>query len=854
MSSTSLSSPPSGATARRQATRLAGLPRAGLEGAPVSIAIVLSLWTVGLITGTLAHGPDPDLSSRIGIGAEALRGGHLWAVLTAGFLTPGSGGLFVATALILAVAVPIEHRIGSARFVVSAIVAEVLGVMLALGSAALIALFHTTWGAHLQHGIAIGPGLWLVGVVTASSVAMPTMWRRRIRLGMFFLLTTLALFGGALDDLIRLGTAVAGLLVGPVIFRSDTSTVSQNPTLREKRVLVAIVVVASTVGPLLAAISPGAVGPLSSLRDMFSSPGIDVAQVRTLCATPGLAHECHRGLRDLQLSGAGPYVLMLMPTVLMLVLSDGLRRGRRLAWLAAVAATSTLLGLGVMVTAVRYFTRRHPGQTAHDVIGLALELLPYMAMVVVVLVLLLTRRLFSVTTPRGARRRTARTIVAAFVVSAGVYVVIGTLTRNGFDRAPTAPELLLSFPQRLVPPVFLQFLTPAYLPQALPATILYEWVGVLFWIVVSFVLLSSLLTPSDDESVGSRTRARDLLHSNGGSALSWMTTWSGNRYWFSADGSSFVGYRVVGGVALTTGDPVGPPDHLQDNMKEFSDFCTLKGWTPCFYSATGRVAETAHRVGWSAIHIAENTVLDLDELSFTGKKFQDVRTAINKAKKVGVHAEWVSFATAPVVIVDQITMISNGWIAERGMPEMGFTLGGLEELSDPEVRCLVAIDDDRTVHAVTSWLPVYERGRPVGWTLDLMRRRSLGFNPSIEFLIASAALLFREEGATFLSLSGAPLARAEQEPVGRVADSERRSGAALEWIMDALGRTLEPVYGFRSLLAFKSKFQPQYAPMYLVFPDAVALPSIVNAVARAYLPDASLGQQIRVARKLLRIG
>ena len=33
-------------------------------------------------------------------------------------------------------------------------------------------------------------------------------------------------------------------------------------------------------------------------------------------------------------------------------------------------------------------------------------------------------------------------------------------------------------------------------------------------------------------------------------------------------------------------------------------------------------------------------------------------------------------------------------------------------------------------------------------------------------------------------------------------------------LLDVLGRTLEPVYGFRSLLAFKSKFQPSHRKKY----------------------------------------
>lgn len=123
----------------------------------------------------------------------------------------------------------------------------------------------------------------------------------------------------------------------------------------------------------------------------------------------------------------------------------------------------------------------------------------------------------------------------------------------------------------------------------------------------------------------------------------------------------------------------------------------------------------------------------------------------------------------------------------------------------------------------------------------------------MEFLIASAALLLEQEGAEFVSLSGAPLATVRD---GEQADvpSEVRPGLseAMDSLLDVLGQTLEPVYGFRSLLAFKSKFQPRYEPMYMCFPDPVALPSIGNAIGRAYLPDVSLGQSVRLVRTLIK--
>jgi lysylphosphatidylglycerol synthetase-like protein (DUF2156 family) len=246
-------------------------------------------------------------------------------------------------------------------------------------------------------------------------------------------------------------------------------------------------------------------------------------------------------------------------------------------------------------------------------------------------------------------------------------------------------------------------------------------------------------------------------------------------------------------------------------------------------------------MGWSLVQVAEETRLPLARLEFTGRKWQDVRTALNKAKRAGITAESHRYRHAPAAIADQIRDISQEWLAGKGLPEMGFTLGGLPELRDDDVRCLIAVDADRTVHAVTSWMPVYRDGHVAGWTLDVMRRSSGSGNGIMEFLIAAAITMFKQEGAEFISLSAAPLARLDVD----------REVSALERVLDRLGRTLEPVYGFRSLLAFKAKFQPVHRPLFLAYPDASALPSIGGAIAHAYLPDLTLAQAVRLAGRTL---
>jgi lysylphosphatidylglycerol synthetase-like protein (DUF2156 family) len=238
------------------------------------------------------------------------------------------------------------------------------------------------------------------------------------------------------------------------------------------------------------------------------------------------------------------------------------------------------------------------------------------------------------------------------------------------------------------------------------------------------------------------------------------------------------------------------------------------------------------------VQIAEDTLIDLPGLEFKGKKWQDVRSALNKAGKQGITFRLVTLADERYSTVSQVREISEQWVGEKGLPEMGFTLGGVDEALDGRVRVGLAEDAQGVVQGVTSWLPVHARGgRVTGWTLDVMRRRDGGFRPVVEFLIASACLAFRDEGAEVVSLSGAPLARADGEG----------DTAVLDRLLDTLGARLEPLYGFRSLHAFKAKFQPRYSPLHLVFRDEADLPRIGIALTRAYLPDASARELVRLS-------
>jgi phosphatidylglycerol lysyltransferase len=265
--------------------------------------------------------------------------------------------------------------------------------------------------------------------------------------------------------------------------------------------------------------------------------------------------------------------------------------------------------------------------------------------------------------------------------------------------------------------------------------------------------------------------------------------------------------------------------------------CERAGTVPCLFSVTRSTATLVGALGWQHVRVADDTVIDLDGLEFRGKKWQDIRSALNRGGKEGITYREVVLVDEPWAIRSQVRAISEQWVGDKGLPEMGFTLGGLDEAMDPAVRVGLALDGDGSVHGVTSWLPVFTPGGVVrGWTLDVTRRRSGGFRPVSEFLIASACLSFRSQGAEFVSLSGAPLTRAEtaEQP------------AAVERLLDLLGAVMEPHYGFRSLHAFKNKFSPRYEPLYLAYRDEGDLPRIGIALTRAYLPDAGVRELVKL--------
>ena len=802
-----------------------------LRTVPVTLALVVLMWILfvayrGDAPAVLGYHLPGD-TTLWHVGSSGLTGGHVVAMV-------------YLTAAALLFAVPAEYTLGSRRFAVAAVAIQAVAVPAGLLAAAAVeeAGFNH-WGSDLTHETLLSPVAWVFGPLAFATAQMGVMWRRRLRLVMLALTGTLVLYSGSLADVVALFAVLVGWAAGALV--AGSTGTSTHMSLRESRVIVAALVVAVAVGPVLTALNPTAQGPFAGVSQLMWEPAVASHQVAHWCRDTA-STACQEAISINHQKGVGPFLLNMVPIALTTVLALGLARGRRLAWALSVAVTvCSLLAIGLQAGGL-------DGSVTAG-INLGMVILPW---VVVLAVLIATRKRFTLP---SAWRPAAAGVVGALVLTAAFWVIGALLLRHGFLTPPTLGAVLTELPRRYLPPAISVLLPYNLVPHSGAAWALYEWVGIVFWAVTLVILYRVLSASPSPAAEGQRARAREILKSGTGDHLAWMGLWDGNRYFFhrspvgaaeeetggaapdldeGADG--YVAYRVSHNIAVTVGAPVWGASSTRDEVAAaFEDFAAAQGWRVAWYSVDAEFS----RPGFRTIHVAEESLLYTDNLEFKGKKFQNIRTARNRAGKEGVSAVWTSWADCPVETHEKIIALSEQWVADKALPEMGFTLGGLDELRDPDTKLLLAIDESGRLHGVTSWLPVYESGRLVGYTLDFMRRDTSGFRPVIEFLLAEAAIVAGGLGLDWVSLSGAPLARSDTPT------------SLVEVLLDKTGAGIEPLYGFRSLAASKYKFHPTHRGWYLAYDDEMALVSIALAVVSCYLPNMKGSDMAAVAREFL---
>jgi len=333
------------------------------------------------------------------------------------------------------------------------------------------------------------------------------------------------------------------------------------------------------------------------------------------------------------------------------------------------------------------------------------------------------------------------------------------------------------------------------------------------------LLLRPVLAPR--AAAAERERVHQLLQRWGRNPISHLAVHGSESYHWIGD-DLCVAFSLRGRTALALGDPIGPPEALERGTEAFIGYCERQDWIPAFYE----VGDDGpyRQLGLTMVPIGSEAIIRTQDFNLRGSQRQNIRHMLHHAERADLSVTLMPAPEARARMAGQLFSVSGQWLGQRG-PELNFSLGTLDTLSDPDITVGVAFSAQGRLEAFVSWLPSPARR---SWTLDLMRRRPGAEVGVMEALIVRSIEEGRSRGIEELSLCVAP----RVIPSGDASGGADRMLRTVYWGLDRFRRG-------SSLHRFKSKFGPCWEVRYLAVPGASTLPAVLMAVVRAHLPPIS---------------
>ncbi len=340
-------------------------------------------------------------------------------------------------------------------------------------------------------------------------------------------------------------------------------------------------------------------------------------------------------------------------------------------------------------------------------------------------------------------------------------------------------------------------------------------VAVMFYLGVTFVIWRALrpIVVARSEYVPiSSAQARASSDS-----LAWFAT-RDDRYVVRSDEQA-VAYGSFGSVALAAGDPFGDPEHWEKAIEAFLSHARRCGQVPAVMGCGERAAAGYRDAGMIVVYMGDEAVLDLQNFTLDGGARKIARQSWNRAKRAGFTATLHrarDLTPEEVVKLNALSVSWRGDAAERGY---SMTLGRLFDSRDGDAVFAIARN---------------ETGDPVGFihfvpwgvdgvSLDVMRRAATA--PAIlnDFLIVECARGLPALGVTRMSLNFSFLRAV-------VADElETKSVVVMRWLLRRLSRRFQ----IESLYRFNKKFDPVWQPRYFALETAEDAPRVMFTALRA---------------------
>jgi lysyl-tRNA synthetase class 2 len=350
-----------------------------------------------------------------------------------------------------------------------------------------------------------------------------------------------------------------------------------------------------------------------------------------------------------------------------------------------------------------------------------------------------------------------------------------------------------------------------------------ERVGDAFGILLGALIFSALyfwlrpIAAHLQDKVRARDEAERIVGENGCDTLSFFALRDDKSFFFSPSGRSFLAYRVLHGVALVSGDPIGDADEAGELVAEFRRVAQARGWRTAILASSEGLLPLYTSMGLKPIYLGDEAVVVPRDFSLEGRPIRKVRQSVTRLEREGYRARVVEVRDIKPRLADELRAVSAEW---RGRwPERGFTMAMDCLFAHPEALVAVAEREDGHVGGFIHLVPVPATG---GLSLASMRRRAGEPNGLMEFLLARTIEWARDRDVPEFSLNFSVFAQLIQNP-------SRKSHSALRFALLRLDR----LFQIDRLLRFNRKFFPEWRARYVCLESRLDFPFVGLAYLRA---------------------
>src|SRR3954447_1488271 len=167
---------------------------------------------------------------------------------------------------------------------------------------------------------------------------------------------------------------------------------------------------------------------------------------------------------------------------------------------------------------------------------------------------------------------------------------------------------------------------------------------------------ASILTPQAERQV------RELLAAHGDAPpLSYFAPRRDKAAIFSPSGKAAVTYRVVAGVSLASGDPVGDPDHWAPAIRRWITEARTYAWIPAAMGASTAGATAYHRGGLRVLEIGDEAVLHTDRFDLDHPDLRAVRQTVQRLRRAGYTVRIRRHGALSPQELDRLVELADGW-------------------------------------------------------------------------------------------------------------------------------------------------------------------------------------------------